>query len=108
MHFRRQLVAPGELGLVKVWGPYLSLLHANLWSRLPAAAAPAIAFPQTRPYLFTAIRARFSPLLLLHDTRMASHGFTSGFQSETGCTTVLHFRCVFGQDLPMTITLQIQ
>ena len=61
VHFRRQLVAPGELGLVKVWGPYLSLLHANLWSRLPATAAPAFAFPQTRPYLFTAIRARFSP-----------------------------------------------
>ena len=56
MHFRRQLAAPGELGLVQgrgVWGPYLSLslslLHANLWSRLPATAAPAIAFPRLAP-----------------------------------------------------------
>ena len=38
--------------------------------------------PDSAPYLFTAVRAtRFSsPLSLLRHDRIASHGFTSGFQ----------------------------
>ena len=110
MHFRRQLAAPGELGLVQgrgVWGPYLSLSLSPARQPVVKASCHSRAcycLPQTRPphtFLRPFVLAFPSPFKLLHDTRMASHGFTSGFQPFWQWkTTVLHFRCIWPTSTP--------
>ena len=85
-------------------------LHANLWSKLPATGAPAIAFPQTQPHTFLQpfVQLAFPPLSPFFATiellPMALRVVSSLFGREDNCFTFPPP----GQDPPITVVLQIQ
>ena len=67
----------------------------------PRLLLPSPDSPPPHTFLRPFVLAFPSPFKLLHDTRMASHGFTSGFQPFWQWkTTVLHFRCIWPTSTP--------
>ena len=85
-------------------------LHANLWSKLPATGAPAIAFPQTQPHTFLQpfVQLAFPPFspffAMIELLPMALRVVSSLFGREDNCFTFPPP----GQDPPITVALQIQ